>query len=560
MERPWYKWYDKLGIPHKFQYPDGKIPAHEMLRRNALRYGDKPGTIFFGTEISFKEMDKMSDQVANYLLSKGVKRGDRVGIYMYNCPEHIAVHFGILKAGAIVCPLNVLFKEMELRYQINDAGMVGILMSDALYPAIKKIRPEIPTVKFLAYSNFNDFLPEEPVAPIPPIYTTPRYISADEDIDDLYEVFKNGDAKPYRYLDWDMDEVCMLEYTSGTSGMPKGAMLSHMAHVYKPFAAYYAWGFRDFDVVVTAMPFYHIAGMDSMLSTWLIGSTAILLPTPDPVGLMTVIEKYKVTGFYSLAPINHAIADHPDVGKYDLSSLQVCTSSSFVLPVNEELSEKFRKATGCPVWESSFGLTETHTLDTMMPFNMVKWGAQGIPIPENDIIITDPQDPKKILPYGEQGEILIKGPGTFLGYWNKPEATEEALVDGYVRTGDMGMIDEDGYLFWYGRFKEMIKVSGVSVFPEAVESMLSFHEAVAESAVIGVPDARRGEVVKAFVVLREGFKGKVTEEELIKWSLDNMSPHNAPRYIEFRDALPKSGTNKLLRRELRDEEAKKRGE
>ena len=230
-----------------------------------------------------------------------------------------------------------------------------------------------------------------------------------------------------------------------------------------------------------------------------------------------------------------------------------------MLPVTEELCDKWLAVTGCPVMESSYGLTETHTLDTLMPWHMVKWGAQGIPIPENDIKITDPQDPYKELPYGEQGEIYVKGPGTFLGYWNKPEASAEALVDGYVRTGDMGMIDEDGYLYWYGRFKEMIKVSGVSVFPEDVEALLANYPAVAESAVIPVPDERRGEVVKAFIVLKPEFKGKVSEEEITKWSIDNMSPHKVPRFVEFRDALPKSGTNKLLRRELRDEETEKRG-
>ena len=560
MERPWYKWYDKLKISREVQYPIGKKPIHEYLRWNAGRFPDKTGVIFYGTKISFKQMDEMSDRVCNYLLSKGVKKGDRIGIYMLNSPEHIAVHFGILKAGAILSPLNVMFKEMELKYQIMDAGMVGVFCNDILYPSLKAIRGDLPTLKFIAYSNFNDFLPpaDERDCALPEMYTTPRWIPADEPIDDLLPVLKDGDATPYEFSDWDMNETCMLVYTSGTSGLPKGAMLSHIAHLYKPFAAYFAWGYRHSDIAVAAMPFYHIAGMDMMLATWIVGMTSICLVVPDPLSIIISVDKYAATKLYAVAPVFHGIAGHPEVGKYNLTSLTTSIGSSFVLPMNEDLCNKFMKVTDCPVMEASFGLSETHTLDTMMPFHMVKWGAQGIPLPENDIKITDIEDPKKELPYGEQGEICIKGPGTMLGYWNRPDVTETALIDGYVLTGDMGMIDEDGYLFWLGRFKEMIKVSGVSVFPEDVESLLSLNPAVAESAVISVPDERKGEVVKAFIVLRPTAVGQVTEEDITNWAKEKMSPHKVPRYVEFRTSLPKSGANKLLRRELQAEENAKR--
>lgn len=559
MERPWFKWYEKLKLTNEYVYPRGKMPVFEYLRYYAKKWPDKIGMIFYGTKITYKEMDEMSDRVANYLLSKGIKTGDRVGIYMYNCPEHVACHFGILKAGAILSPLNVLFKEMELRYQITDAGMSAIICADDLYPALKKIRDDIPCVKFMAYTNFMDFLPGKGVrdSEPPEVYMKPRWITADEPIDDLLPILSEGDATPYEFK-WDMEEVCMLEYTSGTSGMPKGAMLTHLSHLYKPGAAYYSWQMRDTDINVAAMPYYHIAGMNVMLSSWLVGGTCLAFVVPEALAIIKGIDKYRATTFYTITPINHAIADHPDVGKYDLTCLRVCASSSFILPVTEDLCNKWKKLTGTFVVESSFGLTETHTSDTIMPWYMVKWGAQGIPLMGNDIKITDTSDPYKELPNGEQGEICIKGPGTLKGYWNKPEATAEAIIDGYVRTGDMGMIDEDGYLWWFGRFKEMIKVSGVSVFPEDVESLLSYHPAVAESAVIPMPDERRGEVVKAFVVLRPDFKGKVTEEEITNWALENMSPHKVPRYVEFRDALPKSGTNKLLRRELRAEEEAKR--
>lgn len=553
MEKIWLKNWPE-SMPKELIYPQGKVPVHEYLIINARKNPNKIAIIFYGKEITYKELDESSNRFANYLLNKGVKKGDRVGIYMGNCPQYVIAHFGIQKIGGVVCPINPMFKEMELKYQINDAGMSVIVSIDINCVHIKNILEELPTVKSIVCTNFNDYLPEKPVMPI---LDYMKIGAKDiEGADSFLDIMKNENSTLPEFK-IKMDDLALFEYTGGSTGLPKGAMHNHTSHLFKPLAFSYVRELKEESVAVTPMPYFHIAGMDCILGNIIAGCTSICITQFEPIAIFTAIDKYKATNIYTAVPMNVYMMNHPDVNKYNLTSLKVNLTSSFVITLNEEISRKWEKLTdGCVLIEAAYGLSETHTADTFMPKHLVKYGSVGIPLYEGDIKILDISDKSKEVPIGQQGEIAVKTPGLMVGYWNKKEATKKTMLDGFLLTGDIGKFDEDGYLYWLGRLKEMIKVSGHSVFPEEVEALMNQHPAIVESAVIPVNDDRKGEVVKAFIVLKADKKGLVNEEELVSWAKKNMTPHKAPVYIEFRDALPKSGV-KLLRRILRAEEKQK---
>ena len=331
-------------------------------------------------------------------------------------------------------------------------------------------------------------------------------------------------------------------------------MLTHRANLFKPTAMAQVRELNENSIEITCMPFFNIAGMTCMVGIVIYGATNVLLTQFDPLAALIAADRYKATTMYTAVPGYVQMINHPDARNYDLSSFKIALCTSFVISLNEKIAQQWSElADGSILVEAAYGLSETHTADTFMPRHKVKYGSVGIPTFETDIKILDLDDKTREVPIGEQGEIAVKNPGCMKGYWKNEAATKETLVDGYVHTGDIGKFDEDGYLWWLGRLKEMIKVSGFSVFPEEVESLLNQHPDIAESAVIPVPDDRKGEVVKAFIVLKPERKGQVEPEEIIKWARSNMTPHKVPVYVEFRDELPKSGV-KTLRRLLRDEE------
>lgn len=558
MEKIWMNHWPE-DMPKQVIMNEGKIPGFEYLRIHAKRTPDKPAIINYGREISYKELDESSDRFANYLLEIGLVKGDRVGIFMTNSPQYIIAHFGIQKIGGIVCPCSPLFKEMELSYEVNNAGMKCLVAMDIFMPIVKNVLEAMPTLVSVVSAHIGDYLPKDPPICVVDYMKLPkREVPGAKDFGDI---MANQSHLPTPKVDIDMDnDIALFEYTGGTSGMPKGAMLSHYAHLYKPAAACTIMALTENSRVLTAMPFFNIAGMLFLVGPVLRGATNILLTQFDPLSALQAIDKYKATEWYSAVPMNLAVMGHPDASKYDLSSLKLNMTTSFVVALNEQIAKQWETFTkGCLLLEGAYGLSETHTLDTFCPRQKVKYGSMGIPSFDEEIKIMDWEDRTRELPIGEEGEIVLRNPGSMKGYWNNPEETARTLVDGFVHTGDVGKFDEDGYLYWLGRKKEMIKVSGFSVFPEEVESLINQHPAVLENAVIPIPDAKKGEVIKTFIIPKPDFKDKITAEEIMKWAKENISSHKVPVYVEFREELPKQGV-KLLRRILREEEAKKRGE
>ncbi len=554
MEKIWMKHWPP-DMAKEVVLTEGKIPIFEYLRINAKRTPEKPAIINYGREISYKELDEASDQFANYLLDLGLVKGDRVGLFLGNSPQYIIAHFGIQKIGGIVCPCSPLFKEMELTYEVNDAGMKCLVTVDLFMPIVAKALPNMPSLLQVVTTNFHDYLPAEPTLPLVDYMQIPKQ-KIEGTMDFLEIMAKFSKTPPQVEIDMDND-IALFEYTGGTTGLPKGAMLSHYAHLFKPSAACDIMGIGVDSRVLTTMPYFNIAGMLFLVGPVLRGATNVLLTQFDPLTVLQAIDKYKVTEWYSAVPMNLAVMAHPDAGKYDLSSLKLNMTTSFVVALDEKISKNWQAFTGgCLLLEGAYGLSETHTLDTFCPRQKIKYGSMGIPSYDEEFKIMDFDNKDRELPIGEEGEIVLRNPGSMKGYWNKPEATANTLVDGWVYTGDVGRFDEDGYLYWLGRRKEMIKVSGFSVFPEEVEALINQHPAVLENAVIPIPDAKKGEVIKTFIVPKPDYKDKITGEEIMQWAKDSMSSHKVPVYVEFRDELPKQGV-KLLRRILRDEEEAK---
>ncbi|MDB5731266.1 MAG: putative ligase [Variovorax sp.] len=525
-------------------------PLHEYLRAHARERGDKAACLWYGHATSWAELDRESDAFAARLQAIGVQQGEPVVLFLNNCPQYLVAHFGIQKIGAIVCPSGPLNKEHELAYQVGDLKARVIVAASSLLPVVDRVRPG-SALAHVFVVHYADLLPAAPSLDVPPelqvAQREPRTVPAG--CEDFLAVMRGGGAP--RPVPIALDDVALMTYTSGTTGLPKGAMLSYGNALFKTAAAADCNGVTADDVLLSIAPLYHIAGMLMGVNIpVLTGAASVLLHRFDPHAVLQAIDRHKVSWWYSIAPMNVAVMQQGDIASFDLSSLRMNPVTSFGITFTEPLAAQWRGfAPNCASFEAAYGLSETHTCDTYTPRHAPRWGTQGIPVPGVTIRIVD-SDTGADKPVGEIGEIVLTSPGTFKGYWNKPEATAATLRGGWVHTGDMGKLDADGYLTFIGRFKEMIKVSGYSVFPEEVETILIKHPAVAQAAVVAEPDAEKGEVVKAYIVRKPG--AELDAEALVAWARDNMASYKAPRHVRFIDALPTTGAGKVLRRLLKD--------
>ena len=526
-------------------------PLHEHLRGHARQQPDGVAYLWYGRAITWAALDKASDAFAARLQALGVQKGEPVALFMNNCPQYVMAHYGIQKIGAIVCPCGPLNKEHELEYQLTDLQARVLVAADSLLPVVSKVRTKTALAHVFVVRHA-ELLPDEPSIDVPPELLAQRAAAAPvpADCEDFLGVVRAGGVP--QPVGIPLDDVALMTYTSGTTGLPKGAMLTYANALFKTRASAESYGATPGDVLLAVAPLYHIAGMLMGVTVPVyVGATAVLLYRFDPVAVAQALARHRVSWWYSIAPMNVAVMQVPGIEGMDFSALRMNPVTSFGIAFTEALAQQWRTvAPHCRSFEAAYGLSETHTMDTCMPHDAIRWGTHGKPVSGTTVRIIDP-DTQTELPAGEVGEITIHGPGNFKGYWNKPEATAQTLRNGWVHTGDMGKMDAEGYLTFIGRFKEMIKVSGYSVFPEEVETLLIKHPAVAQAAVIGVPDAEKGEIVRAFIVKKPG--QEVDAAALAAWCRENMAPYKAPREVRFMDALPATGAGKLLRRLLRDQ-------
>jgi long-chain acyl-CoA synthetase len=556
-DQPWFSKYDK-GVPKTIDYPEK--PLYHFLEESASKYPDKACTIFKGAEITYKEMDEITDRVAAALAGIGVKKGDRVGIFMPNTPQFVMAYFGILKAGGVVVATNPLYTPSEIEHQASDAGIEIMFVMTNFYKTIKTAQPRTK-IKRLIVTNIKEALP--PITRL--LFTLAMEKKGGHRIEEplpegdvwMQELIDKYQPSDRPSVEIAPDDTALFQYSGGTTGVSKGAIASHY-NVVANALQIKKWMVNIEDgkeVVLMGIPLFHVYGMVAGMHFGM-ASGASLVMVPNVRDLKDTLEnitKYKATIFPGVPTLYNALNNHPDVlgGKYDLSSIKACISGS--APLMRETKEKFEELSGGKVFEG-FGLSEAPTATHCNPLlGENRTGSIGLPLPDVDCKIISLDDGETELPIGEIGEIVINSPNVMKGYHNMPTETANTLrklQDGktWLFTGDIARMDEDGYFYIVDRKKEVIKPGGFQVWPREVEEVLADHPKVLEAGVAGIPDPYRGETVKAWIVLKPG--ETATEDELKAFCKEKLAAYKVPTHYEFRDELPKTTVGKILRREL----------
>ena len=528
--------------------------ALDHFRKTVQRHGQNTALYYFDKVISYQELDEMSNAFACALKDFGIKKGDRVALYLQNIPQFVIAQYGIWKTGGIVVPLNPMYKEKELTYYFRDASVRVLVCMESLYgEMVRKVVKETGVEHVITTSELDFFDPE---SPRPSILKGVEKVKGLETLD-FITLLERYQGKRPPVVNLSREDVAYLTYTSGTTGPPKGAMNTHGNVVFNSEVYRHCWKLNSSDTMLGVAPFFHVTGMVGHIGTCIAsGTPLILFYRFDPKTTFQMIEKWKATCTIGAITVFIALMNDPEMGKYDLSSLQKVYSGG--APVIPAVVERFEKLTGTYI-HNVYGLTESTSPATLVPLGLrapvdPSTGAIaiGVPIPGHEAKIMDLSDPEKELPPGEVGELAIRGPGIIPGYWKKPEETAHAIREGWLFTGDVGTMDSKGWVYLLDRKKDMIIASGFKVWPREVEDTIYLHPAVREVAVIGVPDPYRGETVKAFVALKESYEGKVTDEEIISFCKERMASYKYPREVEFVKEVPKTATGKFLRRALRN--------
>jgi long-chain acyl-CoA synthetase len=554
-DKPWLESYER-GVPEFVEYENICLPA--FLERSAERFPDRSALNFQGYRIRFRQLKEMVDRFASALSAFGVTQGDRVALLLPNTIPCVAAYYAVLKIGAIAVMNNPLYSDRELDHQFNDSGARLLVTLDLLGNRMIDLRPKT-RIEQIVITSIGDYLPF-PKNWLFPLVAKKKKLAADvKPADDVFSwkaVMADHRPNPPA-VTLDLEDMAMYQYTGGTTGVSKGVMLTH-ANLSKNVQQCRAW-FPTFkegaEVMLGALPFFHVFGLTTAMNFAIyMGWEDILVPKPQPDQLLEAIGKYKPT-FTPLVPTMYiGILHHANIDRTPLTSIKGCFSGSAPLPV--EVIRDFEKRTGAVIVEG-YGLTETSPVTHINPFagGKRKAGSIGLPIPDTECRIVDLNDGRTDLPTGETGELMIKGPQVMPGYWNKPDATADTLVDGWLHTGDIAQMDAEGYFYIVDRKKDMIISGGYNVYPRDIEEVFFEHPKVKEATAIGVPHPKRGEAVKAFIVLKEG--ASATQEEMIAFCHDKLAKYKWPTEVEFRTDLPKSNVGKVLKKELRQKVRKK---
>ncbi len=521
-DRPWFKFWPE-GVPHHIDYPE--VPVFEFLSGSAGEYPDNIAFSGKGNSLTYGELDILTAKLASGLNESGVRKGDRVLLLLANSLEFVIGYYGILKAGATVVPTNPLYKDRELKHNLNDSEAVAIITSQDLYPTVKEIRKETK-LKTVILTDAEGV--EGTVA--------------------LPEILAGNSATPPQFDINPREDVAAIEYTGGTTGLPKGVMLTHANLVANAIqnAVWFDWNSKD--VVIGLLPFYHSWGAStSVISAVYCGARVIIISRFDTEELLATIEREKATTLYGAASLFTMLASSPLITEYDLSSLRYIKAGA--MPIPPEIKERWEQVTGVSM-NLGYGLSEASPETHNSPPQRVKPGTVGIPVCDTDARIVDKETGEIELPPGEVGELVIRGPQVMKGYLNRPEDTEEALAGGWLHTGDLATMDEEGYFYIVDRKKVIIKYKGYTIAPAEIEAVLYEHPSVKECAVVGRPDTSAGEIPRAYVVLKDGCQP--CADELIEFCAQRVSPYKKIREVEFIAEIPKTQVGKVLRRVLRD--------
>jgi fatty-acyl-CoA synthase len=556
-----------MSASHFAHWPPG-LPRHMTVPRtnlffnvevSAARYPDKPFILFYDTAVTYSEFRQQAEAIAGFLQQVcGVKAGDRVLLYMQNSPQWVLGFYGILRADAVVVPVNPMNRTDELRHYVADSGAAVALAAQDLLPQLEPLLGQPVSggagLSHVIVATYGDYLAQPTDLPLPAFVSAPRQPLDGAGLVAWTEMLRAAHAPSP--LTAGADDLAVLPYTSGTTGQPKGCMHTHASVMCTAVGGINWFGRTQDAVYLSVLPFFHVTGLSgSMNGPLYVGATIVVLPRWDRNAAAACIQRYRVTIWQTISTMMIDFLSNPELGRYDLSSLAGIRGGGAAMPA--AICQKLKALTGLDYVEG-YGMSETMAATHINPPHRPKAQCLGVPVFDVDSRVVDPQTLRE-LPDGEVGEIVVNAPQVMQGYWRNPQATHEVFVeiDGrrFLRTGDLGRVDEDGYYFMADRLKRMINASGFKVWPAEVEALMYHHPAIEEVCVIGARDPRRGETVKALVVLKHAMRGAVSEQDIIDWSHEHMAAYKVPRLVEFVESLPKSGSGKVMWRELQEQQA-----
>jgi fatty-acyl-CoA synthase len=545
-----YKFWPK-NLPRNITVPETSM--WNNIEVSAARFPNRNAIVFYDKLLSYADFKQQAEQLAGFLQKKcGVKRGDRVALDMQNSPQFVIAYYAILRADAMVVPINPMNLTGELEHYADDSGAKVFICAQEVFPHVEPLLAK-KKIDHVIVACYSDYMAHGTDLAVPEMIAAPRKNVSGAGVT-LWSDALAQNIKPAPHLAT-ADDLCVMPYTSGTTGNPKGCVHKHRSVMFNVISVPHWYHMVTDECILAVLPFFHVTGMENSMNTPLYcGSTIVILPRWDREVAAQLVERYRVNRWTVVPTMVVDFVSSPNIDKYDLSSLYGIGGGGAAMP--EAVAQELERRRGIKFVEG-YGLSETMAPSHINPENNPKRQCLGIPIFNTDSRVVDPETLKE-LPPGEVGEIVTHGPQVFEGYWNKPEANAQCFVDidgkKFFRTGDLAKTDEDGYFFLVDRLKRMINASGFKVWPAEVEAMFYAHPAVKEAAIISKKDERRGETVKVVIALKDGHKGKVTEDEIIEWARANMAAYKVPRYVAFIDALPRSGTGKIQWRSLQEAE------
>lgn len=556
--KPWLKYYPS-DVPEQVSVPELSVPA--IFDRVAEKYAKKNALIFYGKKISYAKLRELTDRFATALFELGVVKGDTVALYLLNCPQYVIAYFGALKAGAKITPISPVYTSKEVKHQLEDSEAKTVICEDILYENVAKTDIELDNV---ILTHIGNYLPSIKrmfrKSPLARAYGGMQVPSSDyiqqAGLHLFQDLIKKYPPQPPEIAINPKRDIAVLPYTGGTTGLPKAAVLTHynMVALHTQTVSFWPIFEEGKETVIAFLPFFHIYGqVVVMLNGLAQGSTLVLFTTPDLDDIIAAMERYQASGFYGVPTLFEYLKDHEKADRVNWKRLKLIACGADTL--HESTIKEWEKRTGAKILEG-YGMTETTAVSHSTPYNRPKSGSFGVPLPGLIAAIVNAEG-TDFVPLDEVGELILHGPNIMQAYWKRTAETEEALIDidgqKWLRTGDLVRMDAEGYFHFFDRKKDLIKYKGYSVFARHVEEVLYQHPQIKAAGVVGIPDPKVGQLIKAYVVLQSEARGKISEEEIIEFCRRKLAPYKVPRIIELRGELPKTDVGKVSRRELREE-------
>ncbi|UCH23598.1 MAG: AMP-binding protein [Deltaproteobacteria bacterium] len=558
LSKPWLKYYPK-GVPHEVNVPDISVP--DVFDNMADKHGGKTALIFYGKKIRYAELKELTNRFAASLTGLGVAKGDTVALYLLNCPQYVIAYIGALKVGAKVTPISPVYTSKEVNHQLEDSDAKTIVCEDILYDNVEKSGVMLNNV---ILSNIGDYLPSFKKmfgkSALSKAYSGMQVPSA-QDIERaglhiFNNLIKDYPPQPPEVVIDPKKDIAALPYTGGTTGLPKASVLTHynMVALQNQTLSFWPIFEEGKEIALAFLPFFHIYGqVVVMLNSLVQGATIVLFTTPDIDDILSALERYKASGFYGVPTLFEYLKEYEKTDRVNWKRLKLIACGADTL--HESTITEWERRTKTKILEG-YGMTETTAVSHSTPYDRPKTGSFGVPLPSVNAAIVDVEG-TEFMPVNEVGELILNGPNIMQEYWKRPESYAETFleIDGkkWLRTGDLVRMDEEGYFHFFDRKRDLIKYKGYSVFARHVEEVLYNHPQIKAAGVVGVPDPKVGNLIKAYVVLQSEARGKVSEEEIMDYCRQNLAHYKVPGIIEFRGELPKTDVGKVSRRELREE-------